>query len=78
MPGVARPDGTLAYTRAGNLQVDAGGRLGTPGGDLLQPRITIPANATDVTIAPNGTVDFYNHVGAVALIGDAAGWYAPY
>jgi flagellar basal-body rod protein FlgG len=53
---VTRPDGTLAYTRAGNLQVDANGRVGTPGGDLLQPRITVPASATDVTIAPNGTV----------------------
>jgi flagellar basal-body rod protein FlgG len=30
--------------------------VGTPGGDLLQPRITVPASATDVTIAPNGTV----------------------
>ena len=53
---VTRPDGTLAYTRAGNLQVDAGGRIGTPGGDLLQPRLTVPANSTDLTIAPNGTV----------------------
>jgi len=53
---VTRPDGTLAYTRAGNLQVDANGRLGTPGGELLQPRITIPATASDVTIAPNGDV----------------------
>jgi len=53
---VTRADGTLAYTRAGNLQRDAGGRLGLPGGELLQPRITVPPAASDVTIAPSGRV----------------------
>lgn len=53
---VTRPDGTLAYTRAGNLQVDGRGRIGLPGGELLQPRITLPPNASDVTIAADGQV----------------------
>lgn len=53
---VTRPDGTLAYTRAGNLQADANGRLGLPGGELLQPRVTIPAGASDVTIGADGRV----------------------
>lgn len=53
---VTRPDGTLAYTRAGNLQVDANGRLGLPGGELLQPRVTVPAGASDLTIAADGKV----------------------
>jgi flagellar basal-body rod protein FlgG len=53
---VTRPDGTLAYSRAGNLQIDANGRLGMPNGDLLQPRITIPATATDPTVGPDGRV----------------------
>jgi flagellar basal-body rod protein FlgG len=53
---VVRPDGTLAYTRAGNLLTDANGRIGLPGGELLQPRITVPAGAGDVTIAPDGQV----------------------
>ena len=53
---VVRPDGTLAYTRAGNLQVDALGRVGLPGGELLQPRIAVPAGAADLAIAPDGTV----------------------
>jgi flagellar basal-body rod protein FlgG len=65
---VTRPDGSLAYTRAGNLQVDANGRLGTSGGDLLQPRITIPPDATEVTIAPNGTVSATVN-GAVRVLG---------
>ena len=53
---VTRADGTLAYTRAGNLQIDANGRVGLPTGDLLQPRITVPAGASDVTIGAGGAV----------------------
>jgi flagellar basal-body rod protein FlgG len=53
---VTRSDGSLAYTRAGNLQTDAQGRLVTSAGELLQPRVTVPANATDVTIGRDGRV----------------------
>jgi flagellar basal-body rod protein FlgG len=53
---VVRPDGTLAYTRAGNLQIDGRGRIGLPTGDLLQPRITVPPNASDLVIAADGRI----------------------
>lgn len=53
---VTRADGTLAYTRAGNLQIDANGRVGLPTGDLLQPRLTVPPGAGDVTIGAGGEV----------------------
>lgn len=53
---VTRPDGTLAYTRAGNLQIDANGRVGLPGGELLQPRVQVPAGAQDVSIGADGRV----------------------
>ena len=53
---VTRPDGSLAYTRAGNLQIDANGRVGMPSGELLQPRIQIPAGASGITIGPGGEV----------------------
>ncbi len=53
---VTRPDGSLAYTRAGNLQIDANGRIGMPGGELLQPRIQVPAGASGLTIGPGGEV----------------------
>ena len=65
---VTRPDGTLAYSRAGNLQIDANGRLGMPNGDLLQPRITIPANAIDPTVGPDGRVTATVN-GAIANLG---------
>ncbi len=53
---VTRSDGTLGYTRAGNLQIDANGRIGLPTGELLQPRITVPPGASEVTIGPGGGV----------------------
>jgi len=50
------PDGQIAYTRAGNFSKDAEGRLVTPDGLLLQPEITIPEDATTITIGTDGTV----------------------
>lgn len=59
------PDGSTGYTRDGAFQVDANGQIVTGAGHVLQPGITIPANAQGVTIAPDGTVN-------VALPGQAA------
>jgi flagellar basal-body rod protein FlgG len=53
---VLQPDGTLAYTRDGSLQVDNQGALVTANGYLIQPQITIPAGALSVTIGVDGTV----------------------
>lgn len=53
---VALPNGNTAYTRAGQLQLDSEGRLVTAQGLPLVPEITIPANATGVTIGENGIV----------------------
>jgi flagellar basal-body rod protein FlgG len=50
------PDGTTGYTRDGGLQVDANGQLVTNAGYPVQPGITIPANATSVTIAQDGSI----------------------
>src|SRR5215470_15807970 len=47
---VQRPDGTTAYTRAGQFHLNNQGTIVTTAGDLLQPSITIPPNATAVTI----------------------------
>lgn len=53
---VLRPDGSLGYTRDGSFQVDADGRVVTANGYVLQPAITIPANAQSLTIGSDGTV----------------------
>ena len=53
---VRRPDGTSAYTRAGQLQVDANGVLVNAQGLPLVPQITVPNNALSLTIGSNGMV----------------------
>ncbi len=53
---VLRPDGTLGYTRDGSFQVDAQGQLVTSNGYLIQPAITIAADAQSITIGNDGVV----------------------
>jgi len=53
---IQMPDGTTAYTRDGSFQVNNQGTLVTSSGYPVQPAITIPANAQNVTIARDGTV----------------------
>ncbi|GIK79205.1 MAG: flagellar basal-body rod protein FlgG [Pseudorhodoplanes sp.] len=50
------PDGRTAYTRDGSFEIDAQGRLVTIQGNLVQPGITLPQNATSVTINAQGQV----------------------
>ncbi|MBT9330311.1 flagellar basal-body rod protein FlgG [Paracidobacterium acidisoli] len=54
---VSRPDGTLAYTRAGNFTPNNQGMLVDINGNTLIPNITIPSNATAITITPYGVVN---------------------
>jgi flagellar basal-body rod protein FlgG len=53
---VALPDGTLAYTRDGSLQLNSQGQLVTSSGYAVQPSITIPSGAQSITIASDGVV----------------------
>ncbi|VVC85106.1 flagellar basal-body rod protein FlgG [Sideroxydans sp. CL21] len=53
---VVLPDGTTGYTRDGSFQTDNQGQMVTSNGFPLQPSITIPANATSVTIGQDGVV----------------------
>ena len=53
---VTQPDGTIAYTRDGSFKRDANGAVVTADGYFISPQITIPANATTVTIGQDGTV----------------------
>ena len=52
-------DGRDALTRDGGLHVDGNRRLVNGAGAILQPQITVPAgvNESEITIAPNGTVN---------------------
>jgi flagellar basal-body rod protein FlgG len=53
---VLLPDGTTGYSRDGSLQSDSQGQLVTANGFVVQPALTIPANATSVTIGQDGVV----------------------
>jgi len=53
---VRMPDGNIAYTRSGAFHLDRDGRLVTSNGDPLEPQISIPREATKVSIGPDGTV----------------------
>lgn len=53
---VQLPDGTLAYSRAGNFTANEQGTLVTPDGYPLQPQVSIPNDASQVTIESDGTI----------------------
>ena len=54
---VQMPDGRTAYSRDGSFDLDSQGRLVTRDGYLVQPGITVPNNATGVSINAQGTVE---------------------
>jgi flagellar basal-body rod protein FlgG len=53
---VLQPDGTTAYTRAGNFSVNNAGVIVTDQGYQVLPQVTIPSNATSVAISASGLV----------------------
>lgn len=55
---IQQPNGELAYTRAGQFQLDRNGNLVTAAGNPVQPQITIPPTAQKVTVAADGTVSY--------------------
>ena len=72
---VIMPDGSLAYTRDGSFKVDGMGQLCTTDGYLIQPQITVPQNASEVNVTPDGNVSVkigndtnQNVVGQVQLV----------
>ena len=53
---ILRPDSTIGYSRDGSFKLSVDGNLVTANGYLLQPQITIPADAQSITIGADGTV----------------------
>jgi flagellar basal-body rod protein FlgG len=53
---IALPDGTVAYTRDGQFQINSDGQIVTANGHPLEPAITVPDNASVVTIGEDGIV----------------------
>ena len=53
---IQMPDGSFTYTRDGSFQMDAQGRIVTSQGNPVQPTITVPTNASGLTISAQGQV----------------------
>jgi len=53
---VQKPNGELAYTRAGNFQLSSAGVIVTASGYPIQPQITVPSTAASLTIGSDGVV----------------------
>ncbi|MFN3821501.1 MAG: flagellar hook-basal body complex protein, partial [bacterium] len=60
---VARPDGTIVYTRDGSFKISPDGSIVTADGYRLEPNITVPADTVHIQVARDGTV-------SVILIGE--------
>lgn len=56
---ITRPNGETAYTRAGGFKLDGDGRLVTSDGYPVEPEITIPSDATSITLGGDGTLSVF-------------------
>jgi flagellar basal-body rod protein FlgG len=57
---ITTPEGEIAYSRAGSFKLDGDGNVVNSDGYLLEPQITIPTNAIQLTVGPDGTVTVMN------------------
>ncbi|MBR0965942.1 flagellar basal-body rod protein FlgG [Bradyrhizobium diazoefficiens] len=53
---ILMPDGSYQYTRDGTFQMDNQGRVVTAQGNPVQPTMTIPNNASGLTVSEQGQV----------------------
>ncbi|NMC61847.1 MAG: flagellar basal-body rod protein FlgG [SAR324 cluster bacterium] len=53
---ITKPDGTIAYTRAGSFQLNENGDLVTSDGYTVSPGIPIPAETLAISIAQDGKI----------------------
>ncbi|WP_420549410.1 flagellar basal-body rod protein FlgG [Curvivirga sp.] len=53
---ITLPSGETAYTRAGSFQLDDQGNIVTTDGYTVEPGITVPADATGITVNSSGEV----------------------
>ena len=66
---VTQPDGTTAYSRDGSFKVSSTGQLVTSSGASIVPAITIPNNASTITIGRDGTVSVELNTGGQQVLG---------
>ena len=57
---VVLPDNTIAYTRAGNFNIDSEGSIVTSQGYRLEPSLSIPQNVTRIQIDATGLIQGFD------------------
>ena len=65
---VTMPDGNPAYTRDGSFVLNADGLMVNGDGRLMEPNITIPNTAEEITIAATGEVSYLEN-GTISTAG---------
>jgi len=53
---ILMPNGDIAYSRDGSFKMDATGQIVTNGGYPMEPAITIPQDATSISVGSDGTI----------------------
>lgn len=53
---ITMPSGSIAYSRDGTFKLDAQGRIVTSDGYPMEPELTIPAEATSISVGSDGTI----------------------
>lgn len=66
---VEADNGETLYTRDGNFQKGADGRITTSLGHVLQPAITIPPGSVNIEVSPKGQVSVTNQNGIRQPVG---------
>jgi len=66
---VTMPNGDLRYTRDGSLMTNANGELVTSNGYAIEPAISVPTDATSVSIEKDGGVNITDSSGSQSVVG---------
>jgi len=66
---IQQANGDTAYTRAGSFSIDSQGQIVTHQGDLVQPGITVPADAQTIQVSADGTVSAVQPGGTQTILG---------
>ncbi len=67
---VVMPNGEIKYTRDGALQINANGQLVTTSGYSIEPSISVPLDATSISIEKDGGVNVTDSSGSLSVVGN--------
>lgn len=66
---ITAPDGSFRYTRDGSFRRNSNGELVTSDGFFVEPRVTIPQEATSISVGTDGTITITTAGNATQTIG---------